>query len=323
MRGRFLVKKKMSFWTRKRLLKIEGLSRSELEKVLETAIWLKGLKGDGCWNAGYGFEGLRGKKVVNLFDEFSTRTRISFEVAAKNLGMDVYSMASEFSSLRKNESLLDTVRNLKAMGMDLVVIRHGVSGVLEELDRNLRYADLEVGIINAGDGVNEHPTQCLVDLLTIQESKKRIEGLKVAIVGDILHSRVSRSNMMGLRRFGVEVRLIGPLSLMPEGCEELGYKCYEDIEEGLTGVDIVYCLRLQFERGVMDDLSSVEEYVKLYRIDEVRLGYAREDVKVMHAGPVNWGLECDETVLNGGYSLIERQSGERGINSDGIILFIF
>ena len=307
----------MSFWTRKRLIKIEGLSREELEEVIKTAIWMREVREEGYWN-----KGLRGKKVVNLFDESSTRTRISFEVAAKNLGMDVYSMTSESSSLSKQESLLDTVKNLNAMGMDLVVIRHGVSGVLEELDRNLKRLDLEIDVINAGDGANEHPTQCLVDLLTIQESKKRLEGLKVGIVGDILHSRVSRSNMIGMRRFGMEVRLIGPLSLMPKGCEELGYKCYEDIEEGLTGVDIVYCLRLQFERGVMEDLSSVEEYVKLYRIDEVRLGYAREDVKVMHAGPVNWGLECDKTVLKKKYSLIERQV-ENGVLIRMALFYLF
>jgi aspartate carbamoyltransferase catalytic subunit len=245
---------------------------------------------------------LRGRTVVNLFFEPSTRTRTSFELAAKRLSTDVINFSAPTSSLVKGESLLDTALTVQALGADIVVIRHGSAGVPHMLARVLR-----ASVINAGDGTNEHPTQALLDAFTILQHKKAIEGLKVAIVGDVLHSRVAKSNIYCLGKLGAQVRLIGPATLVLKAFEALGTEVFYSMEEGLRGVDVVMTLRLQLERQGRGYFPSTEEYFQKWGLTRERLSLASPEVLVMHPGPMNRGIEIASEVADGPESVILEQ----------------
>jgi aspartate carbamoyltransferase catalytic subunit len=234
---------------------------------------------------------LRGLTVINLFFENSTRTRTSFELAGKRLGADVINMSVSSSSVKKGETLLDTAMTLNAMHPDFIVMRHGESGSVHLLAQKVNCS-----VINAGDGRHEHPTQALLDALTIRQKKGRIEGLKVAICGDVMHSRVARSNILLLTRLGAEVRLVAPPTLMPAEVARLGATPYYSMKDGLKDCDIVMMLRVQFERMEGNYIPSEKEYFQYYGLDYKKLSVARPDALVMHPGPINRGIEID-TVL--------------------------
>ena len=242
---------------------------------------------------------LRGKTVVNLFYESSTRTRTSFEIAGKWLSADVINFSASGSSAEKGESFLDTARNIEAMSPDVVVVRHHASGAPALLARHLRCA-----VVNAGDGAHEHPTQALLDLLTIREKKGHLEGLNVTIVGDITHSRVARSNIYGMRRMGMTVTVAGPATLIPPACHELGVKVSYRLEEAVANADVVMMLRLQHERMEGGLIPSLREYSRCWGLTPARLRHCRPDVLIMHPGPVNRGVELSPEVADGPYSVI-------------------
>lgn len=242
---------------------------------------------------------LRGKTIVNLFFEPSTRTRISFEFAEKRLGADTVNVAASGSSVVKGETLVDTARNLEAMRIDMVVIRHGSSGAAQFLaDR------IPSNVINGGDGQHEHPTQALLDLLTLRDSFGRIEGLKVCIVGDIVHSRVARSNIYGLQKLGAEVAVCGPRSLIPASIEEMGVQVFTHVEDAIQWSDALNVLRLQLERMNAGFIPSLREYNRVYGVTRRRLEQAPRDVVVLHPGPMNRGVEIDSDVADGPQSVI-------------------
>jgi len=242
---------------------------------------------------------LRGKTIVNLFLEPSTRTRISFEFAEKRLGADTVNVAASGSSVVKGETLVDTARNLEAMRIDMVVIRHGSSGAAQFLaDR------IPSNVINGGDGQHEHPTQALLDLLTLRDAFGRIEGLKVCIVGDIRHSRVARSNIFGLRKLGAEVAVCGPRSLIPVGIEDLGVRVYGHVEEAIEWADALNVLRLQLERMNAGFIPSLREYNRVFGVTRARLEQAPRQTVVLHPGPMNRGVEIDSDVADGPQSVI-------------------
>ena len=245
---------------------------------------------------------LRGRTVVNLFFEPSTRTRTSFEIAEKRLSADTLSIATATSSVTKGESLLDTVQNLEAMSPDMIVMRHGSSGAPHLLARTCRSA-----IINAGDGMHEHPTQALLDAFTIREHKGRLAGLKVAIVGDLLHSRVLRSNVLLLNTMGAEVWACGPATLMPSGIERFGVRATTSVDAAIEGADVVMVLRIQHERMHGHFIPSVSEYFTLFGLTPERMRRAAPDVIVMHPGPMNRGVEIDSAVADGPFSVILEQ----------------
>ncbi len=264
------------------LLAIEDLERADIERILETAQHMQEV-GDRTVKK---VPTLRGRTIVNLFFESSTRTRTSFEIAGKRLSADVVNFSPSSSSLSKRESILDTARTLDAMQPDAVVVRHAVAGVPK------RIADeLDAAVINAGDGAHEHPTQALLDLLTVVQEKGRIDGLTVAIVGDILHSRVARSNIYGFLKLGAEVRVIGPPTMIPAGIETLGVKAFHSMREGLDGADVVMALRIQLERAQGALFPSVREYSDTFGVNRASLRHAKDDAIVMHPGPVNRGVE--------------------------------
>jgi aspartate carbamoyltransferase catalytic subunit len=242
---------------------------------------------------------LRGKTIVNLFFEPSTRTRISFEFAEKRLGADTVNVAATGSSVAKGETLVDTARNLEAMRIDMVVIRHGSSGAAQFLaDR------IPSNVINAGDGQHEHPTQALLDLLTLRDTFGRIEGLRVCIVGDIRHSRVARSNIFGLRKLGAEVAVCGPRSLIPAGIEELGARVFGHVEEAIEWADALNVLRLQLERMNAGFVPSLREYNRVFGVTRARLTRAPRETVILHPGPMNRGVEIDSDVADGPQSVI-------------------
>lgn len=245
---------------------------------------------------------LRGQSICTLFYEPSTRTRASFELAAKIMSADAINISSSSSSVVKGESLKDTVLTLEAMGIDLLVIRHPMAGAPA-----LAAEVARVPVINAGDGFHEHPTQGLLDMFTIQEVKGRLEGLKVAIVGDIAHSRVARSNLWGLLKMGAEVRVVGPATLIPAGIERLGVRVTTDLDEALAGVDVVNVLRIQLERQARGLFPTLREYSERFGVSARRLERANPDVMVMHPGPMNRGLEIADDVADAGYSVITDQ----------------
>ncbi len=245
---------------------------------------------------------LRGKTCLTLFYEPSTRTRSSFELAAKYLGADTLSVSASTSSVVKGESLYDTAKTVEAMGVDIIVIRHSAAGAPEMLSKIVRSS-----VVNAGDGAHEHPTQALLDLFTIREKKGRIEGLKVAIIGDILHSRVARSNIYGLTKLGAQVVLAGPATLLPPQVERLGAEVTTDMKEAITDADVVYMLRIQRERQKKGLFPSIREYTMLYRLDKEKLKLAKEDALVMHPGPINRGIEISAEVADGSHSVITEQ----------------
>jgi len=285
-------------WQRKDLLGIAELSRQEIELVLDTAesfaeVALRPIKKVPT---------LRGKTVLNLFFEASTRTRSSFEIAEKRLSADNLNFSSSGSALEKGESLVDTALNLQAMAPDLIVIRHAHPGVPHMLAKRLK-----AGVINAGDGAHEHPTQALLDAFTIRQRKGRIEGLKVAIVGDLEHSRVLRSNLHLLKKLGAEVVLAGPRTMMPVGVAAFEVPFFYSIEEALEGADVVMMLRAQLERMSRPLFPTVKEYFKLFALTRERLRLAKADAVVMHPGPMNRGVEIASDVADGERSVILEQ----------------
>lgn len=282
----------------KDLLGIKDLSQDEINLIIDTAAGFKDILGRDIKKV----PALRGKTVVNLFFEPSTRTRTSFELAAKRLSTDVINFSVPTSSVVKGESLKDTALTIQALGADFIIIRHSSAGVPHFLAQVLK-----ASVINAGDGANEHPTQALLDLFTIKEKKGELRGLKVAIVGDIAHSRVARSNIYALTKIGANVRLIAPPTLIPSGIESLGVEVFTSIEEGLKGIDVVMMLRLQMERQGRGFLPSLEEYFNLYGLTAERLSLAKEDAIVMHPGPINRGVDIESDVADGPQSVILEQ----------------
>jgi len=264
------------------LLGIEDLERSDIERILETAERMQEVGRRDVKKV----PTLRGRTIVNLFFEPSTRTRTSFEIAGKRLSADVVNFMPASSSLTKHESILDTAKNLDAMDPDAVVVRHAVAGVPK------RIADeLGAPVINAGDGAHEHPTQALLDLLTVREEKGRIDGLTVTIIGDIAHSRVARSDIYAFRKMGAEVRLAAPPTMLPTAVESLGVKAFTSLREAIDGADVVMALRIQMERLSGALFPSVREYSATFGVDREKLRYAKDDAIVMHPGPVNRGVE--------------------------------
>lgn len=280
---------------RKDLLGIQDLSKEEILFILETTKSFREVLDRPIKKV----PTLRGRTVVNLFFEVSTRTRMSFELAEKRLNADILNFSTANSSLIKGESLLDTAKNILAMKVDCFVLRHPVPGTPHLLAR-----ELPIPIINAGDGAHEHPTQALLDIYTIRERKKRIKGLKIAIIGDITHSRVARSNIWGLSKLGAEVRVCGPPTLIPPLIEEMGVEVFYLPEDALREVDIVMMLRIQKERQHEGLLPSISEYIEFFSLTEDRLNLAREDVLVMHPGPVNRGVELPARIADGKKSVI-------------------
>jgi len=282
----------------KDLLGIKELTNEEIYHILETASGFKDVLQRDIKKV----PPLRGKTVVNLFFEPSTRTRISFELAAKRLTADVVNLSATTSSVVKGETLKDTALTVKALGADFVVIRHASAGVPHFLSRLL-----DSSIINAGDGANEHPTQALLDLFTILSHKKKIKGLTVAIIGDIAHSRVARSNIYALTKLGAHVRVICPPTLMPAEIKNLGIAVFNNIEEGLRKVDVIMTLRLQLERQSKGFFPSLEEYFYLYGLTTERLKLAKDNAIVMHPGPMNRGVEIESDIADGPQSVILEQ----------------
>jgi len=285
-------------WTRKDLLGLEELSKEELELILATAESFKEVSTREIKKV----PALRGKTVVNLFYEPSTRTRVSFEVAAKRLSADVINIATETSSVKKGETLIDTGRNIEALKADIIVIRHNFSGAAIILARHVN-----VSVVNAGDGWHEHPTQALLDIFTLKEKLGKIERLNVSIVGDIAHSRVARSNIWGLTKLGAQVTVCAPKMLIPPGIEKMGVSVTHDIENALKNADAINVLRMQFERDGETAFPKQLEYFKEFGITEERLKQAKKDIVVMHPGPVNRGIEISSGVADGAHSVILEQ----------------
>jgi aspartate carbamoyltransferase catalytic subunit len=279
----------------KDLIGLETLSGETIRAILDTAEPFKEISERAIKKVPV----LRGKTIVNLFFEPSTRTRISFEFAEKRLGADTVNVAASGSSVVKGETLVDTARNLEAMRIDMVVIRHGSSGAAQFLaDR------IPSNVINAGDGQHEHPTQGLLDLLTIRDAFGRIEGLKVCIVGDVVHSRVARSNIFGLQKLGADVAVCGPKSLLPVAIEELGVQVFTHVEDAIQWADALNVLRLQLERMNAGFIPSLREYNRVYGVSQARLEAAPVDTVVLHPGPMNRGVEIDSAVADGPQSVI-------------------
>lgn len=282
-------------WNRKHLLDIESLTAEEITTVLDTA---KAFKAVGE-RAIKKVPALRGKTVVNLFVEPSTRTRISFELAAQRLTADVINFTAEASSLKKGETLRDTARNLEALNVDIIVIRHSASGAPHFLSRFLH-----ASVINAGDGAHEHPTQALLDLFTIRERKGKIAGLNVTILGDILYSRVARSNIWALTKLGAKVTLCGPSTLVPRVFEQMGCTVTYNVNEAIDQADIINLLRIQHERQRKTMFPSLGEYTSLFGLTRARLARAKPEALIMHPGPINRGVEIDSETADSVRSLI-------------------
>jgi aspartate carbamoyltransferase catalytic subunit len=285
-------------WTRRHLLDIQSLEPDEIVTVLETARAFKAV-GERVIKK---VPALRGKTVVNLFVEPSTRTRISFELAAQRLSADVINFTAEASSLKKGETLKDTARNLEALNADIIIIRHSATGAPHFLSRFL-----EASVVNAGDGAHEHPTQALLDVFTIREKKGKIEGLNVTILGDILYSRVARSNIWALLKLGAKVTLCGPATLVPRVFEQLGCRVTHDINEALATADVLNLLRIQHERQRKTMFPGIGEYASLFGINRSRMTQVRPDALIMHPGPINRGVEIDSETADGSQSVILEQ----------------
>ena len=285
-------------WTRRHLLGLEDLSADELNHIFQTAEGFHDISTRSIKKV----PPLRGRVVVNLFFENSTRTRMSFTLAAQRLSADVLDFAATSSSLAKGESLRDTVRNIEAMGVDLFVIRHPAAGAPHYITRCT-----DCSVINAGDGQHEHPTQALIDIFTIRERKGRIKDLNVVIVGDIAHSRVVRSNVWGLTRLGAKVTLVGPSTLVPRAFEQMGAKVSHDLDNALRDADVVNMLRIQRERMTGQSFPSTQEYIRLFGMTRDRLKYAKPDLLILHPGPINRGVELASDVADGPNSSILRQ----------------
>jgi aspartate carbamoyltransferase catalytic subunit len=280
---------------RKDILGIQELSVEEIDLILETAdsfieVSTREIKKVPT---------LRGKTVINLFYEASTRTRTSFEIAGKRLSADTINISASTSSVVKGETLIDTAKNLEAMNPDVIVIRHSAAGAPHMLAGILRQS-----IINAGDGAHEHPTQALLDMMTIRAKKGGIAGLKVAIVGDIAHSRVARSNILGLTKMGAQVCVSGPATMIPRGIEKMGVVVHMHVEEAIRDADIIMMLRIQTEREKQNIFPSLREYAQYFSLNRKNIGLARKDVLIMHPGPINRGVEISSDLADGPHSII-------------------
>lgn len=282
----------------KDILELKTMSVPEMELVLDTAREMKNIIDRDIKKV----PTLRGKSIINLFFEPSTRTRTSFELAGKYLGADVVNITTSASSVVKGESLRDTLLTVEAMGVDIIVMRHEAEGSAHFAAKAVKPV-----IINAGDGAHEHPTQGLLDMFTIKEKKGSLAGLKVAIVGDILHSRVARSNIWGLQKMGAEVRIAGPRTLLPRDIEQMGVKVYDRVEPALEGADVVNVLRIQRERQQKGLFPTAREYARIFGINPQRLALAQPDALVMHPGPMNRGLEISPDVAYSEQSAIQEQ----------------
>ena len=283
----------------KDLLGMTQLSVEEINLILDTADSLKEISERDVKKV----PTLRGKSIINFFYEPSTRTKTSFEVAAKRLSADTLSLSASTSSMVKGETLIDTARNLQAMNPDLIVLRHSSSGAPHLLAKVM-----DAGVINAGDGINEHPTQALLDMYTIREKKGRIEGLEIAIIGDIAHSRVARSNIIGLTKMGAKVTVSGPPTMMPLDVDKMGVGVEFDPRKAVEGKDVVMLLRIQLERQSKLLFPTLREYTNFFGINAEAIKRAKEDVIVMHPGPMNRGVEIDSEVADGPYSVILDQA---------------
>ncbi len=285
-------------WTSKDLLGLEYLTKEEIEFILSTAESFKEVSTREIKKV----PALRGKTAVNLFYEPSTRTRVSFEVAAKRLSADVINIATETSSVRKGETLIDTGKNIQALKADIIIMRHNCSGAANMLARNL-----DISVVNAGDGWHEHPTQALLDIFTLKEKLGKIKGLNVTIVGDIAHSRVARSNIWGLTKLGANVTVCAPKMLLPVEIEKTGVRASSNIDEALKNADAVNVLRMQFERDEGAAFPEQLDYFKRFGITGERLAKAKKGIVVMHPGPINRGIEMSSEVADGANSVILEQ----------------
>ena len=285
-------------WHRNHLLDIESLSAAEILTVLDTARAFKAVGERAIKKV----PALRGKTVINLFVEPSTRTRISFELAEQRLSADIINFTAEASSLKKGETLLDTARNLEALNADFIIIRHTAAGAPHFLSRVLK-----ASVINAGDGAHEHPTQALLDAFTIRERKGKIAGLNVTILGDLLYSRVARSNIWALTKLGAKLTLCGPSTLVPRVFEQMGCRVTYDVDEAIADADIINLLRIQHERQRKTMFPSLAEYSSLFGLNKARLARTKPDALIMHPGPINRGVEIDSEIADCSRSLILEQ----------------
>jgi aspartate carbamoyltransferase catalytic subunit len=285
-------------WTRKHLLGIEQLTPEEIRHVLETADSFKEVSTRSVKKV----PALRGRVVVNTFFEDSTRTRTSFALAAQRLSADVIDFSEKTSSTNKGETLIDTARNIEAMGVDIFVVRHAAAGAAELLSHHVKCS-----VVNAGDGAHEHPTQGLLDLYTMRERFGRLAGLRVAIVGDIANSRVARSNIWALTKMGAEVVLVGPPTLLPRSFEKLGVKIANDFDSIIGSVDVINMLRVQFERIKSSQFPTVREFTRFFGLTAERFSRCKKDVFIMHPGPMNRGIEISSGIADGPQSGILQQ----------------
>lgn len=282
----------------KDLLGLEGVSKQEILNILDTAKQMKKILNSGSKKTPH----LQGKSVVLVFFENSTRTRVSFDLAAKYLSASTSTISASASSVSKGETLLDTARTIDSMKADIIVMRHPMSGAAHFMAENV-----EASVVNAGDGMHEHPTQALLDMLTIIEKKGTLQGLKIAIIGDIMHSRVARSNAYGMQTMGADVVLAGPQTMLPIGIESTGVKTTVNVDEAIKDADVVMGLRIQKERQSAGLFPSVREYCKYFGIDEKRIKLAKDDAIIMHPGPVNRGVEMSSFMIDGDMSVIDEQ----------------
>lgn len=293
-----MMKKKSFQWTRKHLIGLRDLSRQELEFILDTAQGFEEISTRSIKKA----PALRGKVVVNMFFEDSTRTRNSFTLAAGRLSADIIEFTKKSSAVSKGETLVDTARNLEAMGVDIVVMRHSAGGAPALVSRSINGC-----VVNAGDGFHEHPTQALLDVYTIRQARGTLDGLKIGIVGDIAHSRVARSNIYAMTKLGAEVTLIGPPTLMPPQVRDLPVRVSYSLDDVLDELDVINMLRIQFERMGGNPFPSVREYAHFFALTVERMKRAKPDLTVMHPGPMNRGVEIESEVADGPNSVILKQ----------------
>lgn len=282
----------------KDLLGLHGISMEDMDEILNTTELMKYILLQNNKKTPH----LQGKSIITMFYENSTRTRLSFELASKYMSANSANISASSSSVSKGETLIDTARTIDMMGADVIILRHPMSGAPHLIAKHIK-----ASVINAGDGMNEHPTQALLDIFTIKEKKGSIQGLKVAIIGDIYHSRVARSNIWGLTAMGAEVRIAGPSSLIPPGIEQTGVKVYYNVDEALKDVDVVMCLRLQKERQQNGFLPTLREYSKYFGVNDQRLKLASPDALIMHPGPLNRGIEITTKVAESENAVIEEQ----------------
>lgn len=299
-------------WEHKDLLGVRELSKEEILFLLQTAESFKDISRRDIKKV----PTLRGKTVITLFYEPSTRTRVSFEIAAKRLSADTINISTSTSSVVKGETLKDMGRNLQSMQPDVIIIRHSMPGAPHILSQIL-----DSSIVNAGDGAHEHPTQALLDLFTMKEKKETLDGLKIAIVGDIAHSRVARSNIFALKKFDTEITCCGPPTMLPPDLGQLGVNVEYSLDEAVRDKDVIMMLRIQKERGGTSYIPSIREYSTLYCLKEEHVGRAKKDVIIMHPGPINRGVEISDRVADGPYSVILEQV-ENGVAVRMAVLFL-